>query len=83
MPSLMLRQIPESLMARLRDRAHLHGLPLRATVLRLLETGLRADPVAAGHRGATARAEALTADQRTAIARRAAQSRWRQPPECP
>jgi hypothetical protein len=74
MPSLMLRRLPPDLVARIRAyAAELQiGTPEAAT--RLLTIGL--DALASVSRGGHARREALTPDQRQAMARHAAKTRW-------
>jgi plasmid stability protein len=70
----MLRKLPEALHTALRAHAEATGLGMQAAVVQLLEQALAS--AASTSRGGHVRAANLTASQRTAFARRAAQARW-------
>jgi hypothetical protein len=74
MPSYMIRNLPAGLIPRAKARARSEDTTLDAVLLRLLES--YADAGTPGRAGAEARANSLTQDERSAIARKAAEARW-------
>lgn len=76
MPTIMLRQLSEALVARLKGRAQAYGMGLKDTIIYLLGVGLERDPREAGKAGGAARAISLDAKTRTDQARHAARARW-------
>jgi hypothetical protein len=78
MSSYMLRHIPPGLVARAKDRARANGTTLDSALLAWLEAYADGrDNVSAGRKGGQARSEALTPEQRVAIARQGAEARWK------
>jgi hypothetical protein len=77
MPSYVIRRLPPGLIPRAKAIAREHGISLDDALLAFLVTFADGtDRAAAGRRGGAARAEALTAERRTEIARKGAEARW-------
>jgi hypothetical protein len=73
-PSYMIRNVPSGLIPAAKSRARNEATTLDAVLVKLLESYAAAGTP--GRAGAEARANSLTADERSAIARKAAETRW-------
>lgn len=77
MSSYVIRHLPPGLIAEAKARARETGTNLDAYLIRAIaELAEGTDRAAAGRQGAAARAASLTPEERTNIARQAAQARW-------
>jgi hypothetical protein len=75
MPSYMLRGLPPNVVARAKAKAREAGTTLDDVLIAFLETYAEHGSIASS--GGHARALSLTPEQRTTIARKAAQARWK------
>lgn len=77
MSSYVIRKLPPGLVAEAKARARAEGLSFDAYLIQMIaEFAAGTDRAAAGRQGAAARAASLTPEERTNIARQAAQARW-------
>jgi hypothetical protein len=75
MPSYMLRDLPPGLVQRAKARAREEGTTLDAVLRRMLEVYVESGRP--GVAGGEARADRLSAEERSDIARKAAEARWK------
>ena len=81
MSSYMIRQLPPGLIGRAKAKAREQGETLDAILIATLEAYCDGKmPSQWGARGGHARAASLTPDERSAIARKAAETRWKDKP---
>jgi plasmid stability protein len=77
MSSYMVRHIPAGVINAAKARAREHGTTLDAALLAFLESYAEGtDRASAGRKGGMARSEALSPEERSAIARKGAEARW-------
>lgn len=77
MPSYMIRDLPDGLIARAKAKARDAGQRLDAVLTKFLQSyAEHGTPHVAQQRGGLARAANMTADERVAAARRALDARW-------